>query len=388
MKNACPAPRRRNASRRGNSAGTGRIEEAVVRGQAVIGKKHLARGLGFILAGAVGLAAFGSRSVAGDGDGPGADPETLSVAGVIERYVEACGGPALAEVRSEKRKGSLVRGRSGQVPFEMTSRAQGKWLYNQVFAYGDQVSYGCDGTAAWIQDTRGVSPLTGAMRLDLEMLLDVQAPLRLHELFPEMRLRGVEKRGDRDVILIQAKSRDGEESELAFEAATGLLTKAGDLAFEDYRPVGKVKRPYRVYVGDDPGGLALRLRMDFTEIVPNAPVDDSAFNRPACVLPIKASPLYKPRRYITVSDEALEACVGVYQHPANTGLKYTVTRQRNHLMMERTGWGLAFEIKPESEWDYSIRFLNVEFLFVRDPAGRVTALELGPERAVRAERMK
>lgn len=359
-----------------------------MRGQVVIGKKHLARGLGIILAGAVGLAAFGSRSAAGDGDGPGANPETLSVAGVIERYVEACGGPALAEVKSEQRKGSLVRGQSGQVPLDMVSQARGKWLYNQVFAYGDQVSYGCDGTTAWVQDTKGVGPLTGVMRSDLEMLLDVQAPLRLREFFPEMRLEGVEKRDGRDVVLIQARSRDGRDAELVFEKGSGLLVKAGDLAFEDYRPVGKVKRPYRVHIGDDPGGLALRLRMDFTEIVPNAPIDDSAFNRPACVLPMKVSPLYKPRRYITVSDEALEACAGVYQHPANPGLKYTVTRQRNHLMMERTGWGLAFEIKPESEWDYSIRFLNMEFHFVRDPAGRVTALELGPERAVRAERMK
>ena len=351
-------------------------------------KKQFGRRLSDVLWVTVVAAVAGLGSAAGGGDGPVVSGEAISVAGVIERYVEACGGAALAEVNVEKRKGTLVRGQSGRVPFEMLSKARGKWLYNQVFSYGDQVSYGSDGTAAWVQDTRGVDPLTGVLRSDLEMLLDVQAPLRLREFFPEMRLKETEKRDGRERILIQAKSRDGREAELAFDADTGLLTQAGDLAFEDYRPVGKVKRPYRVYIGDDPGGLALRLKMEFTEIVPDAPVDDSAFNRPSCALPMKISPLFKPRRYIEVGEEALQACVGVYRHPKITGVTYAVTRQGNHLMMERTGWGQALEVKPESELDYSIRFMNFEFHFVRDSSGRVTALEIGPERSVRAERIK
>jgi len=336
----------------------------------------------------VGSAA-GLRSVSGGGDGADAEGEAISAAGVIERYVQACGGgEALAGVMAEKRKGTLVRGQSGQVPFEMASRAGGQWLYSQVFSYGDQVSYGCDGAAAWVQDTKGVEPLAGAMRLDLEMLMDVQAPLRLRELFPEMRLKGTVKRDGRDTAVIQARSRDGRDAELLFDQESGLLARAGDLVFEDYRPVGKVKRPYRVYIGDDPGGLSLRLKLEFKEIVQNVPVEDSAFRRPSCALPLKESPLFRPRRYIKVSDAALESCVGVYQHPTNAGLTFTVTRQQNHLMMERTGWGQAFEIMPESELDYSIRFINLEFHFVRDPSGRVVALEIGPERSVRAARIK
>ena len=350
-------------------------------------KKQRGRGLSVLLAAAVGLGAVGLGAAIGNGDGSVANTETVSVSGVIERYVQACGGPALAEVKAEKRKGTLVRGQSGQVPFEMVSTAGGKWLYNQLFSYGDQVSYGCDGTSAWIQDTKSVESLTGAQRLDLDMLLDVHAPLRLREFFPEMRLKGTEKRDGREVVLIQAKSRDGRDAELAFDKESGLLLKAGDLAFEDYRPVGKVKRPHRVFIGDDPAGLSLRIRMEFTEIVQDIPVEDSAFSRPSCVLPTKVSPLFRPRRYINVSDEALQACVGIYQHPTNSGVTYAVTRQENHLLVERTGWGQALEIRPESELDYSIRFLNFEFHFVRDSAGRVTALELGPERSVRAERI-
>ncbi len=347
--------------------------------------QQIGRGLCILLIIVFGPAAVGGGARAGGGDG---QSDNLSVAAVIERYVEVCGGPALAAVRVEKRKGTLVRGQSGQVPFEMISKAGGKWFYNQIFSYGDQVSYGCDGTAAWIQDTKGVDSLTGGRRLDLEMLLDVHAPLRFREFFPEMRIQGTKKQDGRELIFIQAKTREGKDAELVFDKESGFLVKAGDLAFEDYRSIGKVKRPHRVYIGEDPGGLSLRLKMEFGEMIQNIPVEDAAFSRPACALPLKISPLFKPRLYIKVSDEALQACVGVYQHPQNAALTYHVTRQGNHLMMEKTGWGQALEIKPESELDYSIRFMNFEFHFVRDSSGRVSALDLGPERSLRAERVK
>ncbi len=351
-------------------------------------RNRIGRGIIVFLASVSGALASGPGADTGGGDSPADGGSTLTVAGVLERYVQACGGPELAKVKAEKRKGTLVRGQSGQVPFTTISGAAGKWLYSQVFAYGDQVSYGCDGTAAWLQDTRGVDSLSGAMRLDLEMLLDVQAPLRIRELFPEMRLLGVDNKDGRETVLIQAVSRDGRSTELAFDKESGFLLRAGDLAFEDYRPVGRVKRPHRVYIGDDPSGLPLRLKMEFKEMVPNPPLEESAFGRPQCALPMKESPLYKVRRYAKLSDEALQACVGVYRHPTNPALTYSVTRQRNHLLMEGTGWGQALEIMPESELDFSIRFLNFEVHFVRDDSGRVMALELGSGRSVRAERIQ
>ncbi len=313
---------------------------------------------------------------------------SVTVTSVIDRYVQACGGPALAEVKTETRKGTLIRGQSGQVPFEASSAAPGKWFYNQTFAYGDQVSFGCDGTDAWVQDTKGVSRMGDAERLDLEIILDVALPLRIRELFPEMAIEGVDKRDSGDVVVIRARSREGIDAELEFEQETGLLVRAGDVYLEDYRAAGEVKRPHRILIGDDPGGNSLRLKMQVAEIVPNAAVEDSVFRRPACTLPMKASVLFKARRQAEPNGAAMEACVGVYQHPTNPDVTYTVTTQQNHLMIERTGWGQALEIKPESDWDYYIQFLNFEFHFVRDASGRVTAIEFGPDRAVRAERAR
>jgi hypothetical protein len=360
----------------------------MVNSQKTMAKKHVFLGLCLLPLIAIGLVTTVLGATSSCGEGSITDQASPSVATVIERYIQACGGPALTEVNIEKRKGTLVRGQSGQVPFTAVSKAHGKWFYNQVFAYGDQVSYGCDGTTAWIQDTEGVDPMSGAMRLDLEMLLDVQAPLRIREFFPEMSLKGIEKRDGREIVSIQAISRYGRQAELTFNRESGLLMKAGDLKFEDYRSIGKVKRPYRIFIGDDLGGLSLQLKMEIAEIVQNTPAEDFAFRRPSCPLPMKVSPLFKPRRYIKVNEEALQACVGVYQHPTLPGVAYSVTRQQNHLMIKRTGWGQALEVKPESELDYSIRFLNYEFHFVRDSSGRVTALQIGPERSIRAEKIK
>jgi hypothetical protein len=312
----------------------------------------------------------------------------VSVASTVDRYVEACGGPALAAVRTETLSGTLIRGQSGPVPFEASFAAPGRWHYNQTFAYGDQVSYACDGTEAWIQDTKGVRPMSERERLDLEIILDAGLPLRIRDLFPAMEIKGVEERDDREVVVIRARSREGLETDLVFERETGLLVRAGDISLEDYRPAGEVKRPHKILIGDDPGEDSLRLRMDVAKIVQNAAVEDSVFSRPVCTLPMKDSVLFKRRPQAVPNAAAMAACAGVYQHPTDPNVTYTVTTQQDHLMMTRTGWGQAVEIKPESDWDYHIQFLNLEFHFVRDASGAVTALEFGPERAVRAERVR
>jgi hypothetical protein len=54
--------------------------------------------LGGVLLMTVVTGVAGLGSVAGGGDGPVTNGEAISVAGVIERYVEACGGAALANL--------------------------------------------------------------------------------------------------------------------------------------------------------------------------------------------------------------------------------------------------------------------------------------------------
>jgi hypothetical protein len=319
---------------------------------------------------------------------PGLSSPPATADDIVKRFILASGGPELAKIGSEKRTGTLVRGVSGAVPFEISTTASGKWHYGQIFAYGDRVSYGCDGGQAWVQDGQGVSVPPPREQLELILLLDLQAPLKLGQLFPEMTVRGTEKVGDREAVVLSAATADGFDWELAFDGTTGLLLRAGDLFFEDYRDVGKVKRPFLITFGQARPLDLLRLKMQVSEIQQNVKVDESLFLRPTCALPLVPPLFYKLRKEVQVGLATLESYVGVYQSNADPNVFYTVTTQGSHLMIERTGWGLRVEILPESETDYFMRFLNREFHFVKDAAGRATGLEMGADRALKAKKIK
>ncbi|MCX6836168.1 MAG: hypothetical protein NTW07_13775, partial [candidate division Zixibacteria bacterium] len=107
-----------------------------------------------------------------------------------------------------------------------------------------------------------------------------------------------------------------------------------------------------------------------------------------CVLSGTDAPLYTHRTQGEVTIPQLEACVGVYQHPTDSGITYTVTRQNNHLMIKRTGWPLPQEIRPQSEIHYFMEFLNRDFYFIKDTTGLVTRLEIGNNGDLRAARIR
>lgn len=314
--------------------------------------------------------------------------DSISVAEILENYIQASGGSALAEIRTEIRKGTLLRGVFGRVPLEIVAKVPGKWRYNQTFAWGDQICYGFDGSNAWIQDTKSIVKMNLKQRLDLQLMLDVLAPLRLQEFYPVMRTMGSEKIGEREAAIVLGTSQEGVSTELAFDLETGLLLRAGEIFFEDYRDIGPVKRPFRIILGKGEGEFHPRIIMQFTQILHDVEADDSLFQMPGCILPFEKPPLYTQRKQVEVKTKALEACVGVYQE---SNSMYTVTRQQSHLMIEWAGpQGSSgkIEIKPESETDYFIEFLNLEFHFVKDESGNVTHLEIGADRTRKAKKIK
>jgi len=351
-------------------------------------KKPTALSVAHVLAGLFLMFAFSSvlRSALPESAGPAQN--SLTPAEVIERFIQASGGPALDKIKTEKKVGTLVRGANGPVPFETIADASGKWSYTQVFAFGDRVRYVFDGSRAWIQDGGGVSELPRNERLELALLLDIRAPLKLRRLFPKMTVKGSEKIGEKDAVVLAAVSEDGLNLELAFDRATGLLLRAGDLYFEDYRDVGKAKRPFLVFFGKDAAETSLRLKMQAAEIKPDVEIDKAAFTEPACALPPVAPVLYALKKEVPIEQESLKALVGVYQSDADPKVLFTVMTQGPHLMIEQTGWGVKLEILPESSTDFFMRFLHLEFHFVKDSGGRVTGLEIGPDRAQKATRIK
>ena len=314
--------------------------------------------------------------------------ETNKAEKIIEKYIDASGGSVLAGIKTETRKGTILRGVTGKVPLETFAQAPGKWYYHQIFAWGDQVCYGFDGTTAWIQDTQGVSRMSPRQRLELQLLLDFQAPLNIHKYFPKLEIKASERNGGRESTIISAISQEGIHTELAFDDETGLLLRANDMIFEDYRNLGGVQRPFRILFGNNERENHLQIKMEFSEIRHDIEVDEIKFRMPSNPLAYTETPLYKSRKQVEVSIEALEACVGKYRHPERPEVIFIVTRQQNHLMLQSPSWGgQKFEIIPESDKDYFIEFLNLEFHFIPDRSGKVTHLEIKGERTVKAEKI-
>jgi hypothetical protein len=311
----------------------------------------------------------------------------LSVDEIIARYAQASGGPALRKMAAEKRSGTILRGQAGRMPVETTAAAPGRWCYHQTFSFGDQVVFGCDGAGAWIQDTKEIGPMDPRQQRDFELLLDPQASLRIREIYPLLEAIGTEVVGDRPACTVRATTDAGDRTELAFDRETGLLLRCDQMLFEDYRETDGVTRPFRVLLGETDPEHHLQMKLEFTTTVHNVDVDQDVFHRPATVLPITEAPLYKDHQEVPVSLEAMDACVGVYQHPDKSDVTYSITRWQDHLMIQRTGWPVPHEIKPASETEYFIRFPGTDFRFIKDDNGRIAYLDIA-NGAVKATRIE
>jgi hypothetical protein len=324
---------------------------------------------------------------AGDIPGP-QEGFSLTVDDVLSRYAEACGGEALRLIQTETRYGTLLRYISGQVPLTVIAEAGGKWYYNQLFAWGDQISYGFNGRTAWVQTTESVGDMNSELLLDMRLLFDPQAPLKLKEFYPELTLKGTERVGEKDTVVLTAMSVNGSETELVFDKETGLLLRAGDMSFEDYREVGSVKKPFRILLGRDQGEEHRQMKMQFTEIKQNEPIDGSVFEIPECALPVADPPLYKARKQFEPNIDAMDECVGIYQYPERKEIKFRIFREDNHLFIEFVGRGFRIEIIPESELDYYTKFLGWEFHFIKDEQGDVKELIISANTTIKTVRIE
>lgn len=312
-----------------------------------------------------------------------------TVDAILAKYIEAAGGSALSELKGEIREGTLLRGTTGRVPWKTAFQAPGKWRYRQTFAWGDGVCYGCDDSDAWIQDKHGVEDMPPRQLLEMRFLLDGQAPLRIGEWLPQMAVTGSETINGLEAVTVEGVSSEGHVIDLAFDRDSGLLLRAGQIVFEDYRDMDGVKRPNRVRLGMTAGEAHLEMVMVCNETRHDAGADELKFERPQMSLPLTDAPLYKRRAGFQPFVEVLDACSGVYRSPTNPNVTYTVERQDHHLMFHGTGWPLKYEMMAESETDYYFQFLGWEFQFQKDASGRIMTLKIDANgRVILAQRVE
>ena len=217
-----------------------------------------------------------------------------SVDEIAAKCAKGSGGKeAWAKISTVVMTGTMeipAAGMTGKV--EITSKAPNKALRVISLADGQFVQkQAFDGRVGWKSDPQtGLKQLEGAEleSAKLEAIFDTE--IRLKEIYPDMKVTGRTKVGDRDAYTVLTHEPGGKTVTFYFDAETGLriaedsegpdesgnITKSS-IFFEDYRAVGGIQTPYRIRVTSP----AVSLVINVQEVNLNVPVNDSIFTMPA-----------------------------------------------------------------------------------------------------------
>ena len=239
---------------------------------------------------AVGAEAPQRAEIAARASEPAKLPAGLpSAAQLIDNYIRALGGAdAIAKITSRVEKGtSDLRGQPVNV--EIFTAAPGRQAVVRHLAEGDSVA-AFDGNAGW---TSGPGrPVRDMHEADLEAArvdADLQFPLHIERIYPELRVEYPEKIGDREAYPLYCIREGQSPVELYFDEQSGLLVRlvrysASPLGLDptqvdyaDYRDVDGVQVPFRVTTSQ-PGSSSTIL---IAEVHQNISIDESKFAKPA-----------------------------------------------------------------------------------------------------------
>ncbi|HXZ27360.1 MAG TPA: photosynthetic reaction center cytochrome c subunit family protein [Terriglobales bacterium] len=224
---------------------------------------------------------------------PSAPASVPSVDDLFARYLKAVGGREAADAIQTRVYKGTATGYDGNeaprpTPIEMYASGPGKLLVVQQLPNGAASSYAYDGDSGWMKNPRGVRALNPR---EVETVRERAAALDLIQLddYLTTKVAGQETVNGRAAWVVEGTRRGASPVKLWFDAENGLLVrKQTQVAtafgpsplqtdFADYRPVGKLKLPFRVTSGTLSSGVV----REFSDIQLNLPVEDSKFAMPA-----------------------------------------------------------------------------------------------------------
>jgi photosynthetic reaction center cytochrome c subunit len=217
----------------------------------------------------------------------GSTPPTAD--SIIENYVTAMGGAdAMKKITSRVGKGSIAAGGT-ETPIEVFTKAPNKRITVTHNANADSFT-AFDGTIGWMgtsgRPAREMSAADAAgSALDSEFYL----PLRIKEIFTQLRPGRPDKIGDVAVLTLTGTRQGLPPVRFFFDANSGLLLRMVrytenplgrmpvQIDYADYREVDRVKTPFRWTLSRPNGRFTIQLN----EVKANVPIDDSKFAKPA-----------------------------------------------------------------------------------------------------------
>lgn len=227
---------------------------------------------------------------------PAASPAKDEALPTVDQLVEKCakangGKEAWAKLSTLVMTGTIdipTFSMSGKV--EVYAKAPDKSLRITDINEGQYVQKEAfDGKSGWRSDPQaGLRPLAGPELEEAKAESAFDSEVRLKELYPDMKVTGRAKLGDRDTYTVLAHEgrktvtfyfdaqtgfRIGEDSEGPDDNGTVQKIK---LTFDDYQPVGGVQIPHKIR-GTSP---VVTFEMHIQDAKFNVPVDDAKFAMP------------------------------------------------------------------------------------------------------------
>jgi photosynthetic reaction center cytochrome c subunit len=208
---------------------------------------------------------------------------------LFDKYLKAIGGAAAVEkITSRVMKGTITFG-DRNVPIDVYAKAPDMRASFTHTPDGDNIT-AFDGHEGWLAaPKRPVRDMHGPDLDAAAMDADLHFAEHLKTMFSEVKVRGVEKIGDKETYFVVGQREGKTPVRLYFDEKSGLLvrlvrfgeTPLGRLPtqidYADYREAGGVKIPYRWTLAR-PGG---RFTIQVSEEKENVPVEDGKFARPA-----------------------------------------------------------------------------------------------------------
>lgn len=208
---------------------------------------------------------------------------------VIANYVAAVGGAeAIGKITSLVEKGTAsVQGKPVPVEIVMKAGPAKRALVWQFPSGGSSAVF--DGHTGWfVSPGHLVHEMDGADLEAARVDADLQFPLHIRELYPELRIEYPEKAGGQGAFVLCGVSEGQRETKLYFSEQSGLLLRMvrmdetllganqTQIEFGDYRVADGVKIPFRMTLGQ-PGSTTT---IQIERVQANVPIDEREFARP------------------------------------------------------------------------------------------------------------
>ena len=210
---------------------------------------------------------------------------------VLDRHLTAIGGrEAVTKHRSRYQAGTIELSPAGlKGTVELFSRSDNKSFTKVSLDGVGDILDAFDGTVAWTSNpVQGNRVKEGKELQQSKRTSTFAREANLESYYTSIKVRGVEKVGDRDTYVVVGSSDGLPDDVLYFDTETGLMLRSDSITlapegpqatstfYEDYREVDGVKSAFKIRAKTP----AFEILTVITEVKFDVPIEDSKFTRP------------------------------------------------------------------------------------------------------------